>query len=36
MRDRYTGARDAAVSKLEEDRDLVNKAMNGEALSPEE
>lgn len=36
MRDRYSGARDAAVSKLEEDRDLVNKAMNGEALSPEE
>ena len=36
MRDRYSGARDAAVSKLEEDRDLVNKAMKGEALSPEE
>ena len=36
MRDRYTGARDAAVSKLEEDRDLVNRAIKGDALSPEE
>ena len=36
MRDRYAGARDAAVSKLESDRDLVNRAMKGETLSPEE